>query len=106
MRTNVVRGILGALVFLLALPFAAVAQKEIVVWHGYRGGEKVAFEKVVDTFNRANAGKVKVTTLAVPQHAFADKIAAAAPRGRGPGVFIFAQDRLGGWMAAGKTVEP
>jgi arabinogalactan oligomer/maltooligosaccharide transport system substrate-binding protein len=105
MRLNVVR-LLSALAFLLAFPFAAMAQKEIVVWHGYRGGEKVAFEKVVDTFNKANAGKLKVTTLAVPYDAFADKITAAVPRGKGPDVFIFAQDRLGGWIAAGKTVEP
>lgn len=109
MRNHIARnlsGFLSALVLMLALPFAALAQKEIVVWHGYRGGEKVAFEKVVDTFNKANAGKVKVSTLAVPYDAFADKITAAVPRGKGPDVFIFAQDRLGGWIAAGKTVEP
>jgi arabinogalactan oligomer/maltooligosaccharide transport system substrate-binding protein len=105
MRNNFVRSTL-ALALLLAFPLAALAQKEIVVWHGYRGGEKAAFEKVVDNFNKANAGKIKVSTLAVPYDAFADKITAAVPRGKGPDVFIFAQDRLGGWIAAGKTVEP
>jgi arabinogalactan oligomer/maltooligosaccharide transport system substrate-binding protein len=105
MKTNFVRGTL-ALALLLALPLAALAQKEVVVWHGYRGGEKAAFEKVVDNFNKANTGKIKVTTLAVPYDAFADKITAAVPRGKGPDVFIFAQDRLGGWVAAGNTVEP
>lgn len=105
MKTNFVRGTL-ALALLLVFPLAALAQKEIVVWHGYRGGEKAAFEKVVDNFNKANTGKIKVTTLAVPYDAFADKITAAVPRGKGPDVFIFAQDRLGGWVAAGNTVEP
>jgi arabinogalactan oligomer/maltooligosaccharide transport system substrate-binding protein len=105
MKTNFVRGTL-ALALLLVFPLAALAQKEIVVWHGYRGGEKAAFEKVVDNFNKANTGKIKVSTLAVPYDAFADKITAAVPRGKGPDVFIFAQDRLGGWIAAGKTVEP
>ena len=105
MKTSFVRGTL-ALALLLALPLAALAQKEVVVWHGYRGGEKAAFEKVVDNFNKANAGKIKVATLAVPYDAFADKITAAVPRGKGPDVFIFAQDRLGGWVAAGNTVEP
>jgi arabinogalactan oligomer/maltooligosaccharide transport system substrate-binding protein len=105
MKSNFVRGTL-ALALLLVFPLAALAQKEIVVWHGYRGGEKAAFEKVVDNFNKANAGKIKVSTLAVPYDAFADKITAAVPRGKGPDVFIFAQDRLGGWIAAGKTVEP
>ena len=42
-----------------------------MVWHGYRGGEKEAFEKVIANFNQANAGKIKVTTLAVPYDAFA-----------------------------------
>ena len=107
MRTDFVRGTLCARAAARLLPLAALPpQKEIVVWHAYRGDEKAAFEKVVDEFNKANAGKIKVTTLAVPYDAFADKITAAVPRGKGPDVFIFAQDRLGGWIAAGNTVEP
>jgi len=91
----------------LSFAGAAFAQKEVVVWHAYRGGEKAAFEKVVATFNQTVAAKkgYKVTTLAVPYDAFADKITAAVPRGKGPDVFIYAQDRLGGWIAAGNTVE-
>ena len=106
MRSNIVRGTL-ALALLLLFPVLALAQaKEIVIWHGYRGGEKAAFEQVVENFNKANAGKIKASTLAVPYDAFADKITAAVPRGKGPDIFIFAQDRLGGWVAAGNTVEP
>ena len=105
MRSNILRGILCAL-SLVVLPALAAAQKEIVIWHGYRGGEKAAFEQVVENFNKANAGKIKASTLAVPYDAFADKITAAVPRGKGPDIFIFAQDRLGGWVVAGKTVEP
>jgi arabinogalactan oligomer / maltooligosaccharide transport system substrate-binding protein len=106
MRPNIVRGIAASLALALVFPALALAQKEIVIWHGYRGGEKAAFETVVENFNKANAGKIKATTLAVPYDAFADKITAAVPRGKGPDVFIFAQDRLGGWIAAGNTVEP
>ena len=106
MRSNIVRGIVASLALALAFPAFALAQKEIVIWHGYRGGEKTAFETVVENFNKANAGKIKATTLAVPYDAFADKITAAVPRGKGPDLFIFAQDRLGGWIAAGNTVEP
>lgn len=95
----------GIVLLALLLSVPAMAQKEIVVWHGYRGGEKAAFEKVVAQFNQSQKG-IKVSTLAVPYDAFADKITAAVPRGKGPDVFIFAQDRLGGWIAAGNTVEP
>ena len=96
------------LVLLFALVFAsmsALAQTEIVVWHAYRGGEKTAFEKVVNQFN-ASQKNIKVAPLAGPYDAFADKITAAVPRGKGPDLFIYAQDRLGGWVTAGNTIEP
>ncbi len=86
---------------------ATAGAADLVVWHAYRGGEKDAFEKVVAAYNAQNAAKgVKVSTLAVPYDAFADKITAAVPRGKGPDVFIYAQDRLGGWVEAGNTIEP
>ncbi|MFN7967277.1 MAG: extracellular solute-binding protein [Acidobacteriota bacterium] len=91
---------------LMLIGAATFAQTEITVWHAYRGEEKAAFEKVVANYNAAQGGKVKVSTLAVPYDAFADKISAAVPRGKGPDIFIYAQDRLGGWVEAGNTVEP
>ena len=57
-------------------------------------------------YNARPTTKVKVSPLAVPFDAFADKISAAVPRGKGPDVFIYAQDRMGGWIEAGNTVEP
>jgi arabinogalactan oligomer/maltooligosaccharide transport system substrate-binding protein len=86
-----------------AAPLAQAA--DIVVWHAYRGDEKAAFEKVVGMYN-AQQKAVAVRTLAVPYDAYADKITASVPRGKGPDVFIFAQDRLGGWVEAGQTIEP
>ncbi|WP_223641262.1 extracellular solute-binding protein [Corallococcus sp. EGB] len=88
------------------LPVPSFAATELVLWHAYRAEEKAALEKVVAEYNKANEGKVKVTTLAVPYDAYADKISATVPRGKGPDLFIFAQDRLGGWIEAGNTVEP
>jgi arabinogalactan oligomer/maltooligosaccharide transport system substrate-binding protein len=80
---------------------------ELTVWHAYRGAEKEAFEQVVQTFNAKMADiGVSVKTLAVPYDAYADKISAAVPRGKGPDVFIFAQDRLGGWVETGNIIEP
>jgi len=86
---------------------APLLAAEIVVWHAYRAEEKAALEKAAAAFNASPAAKGnKVTTLAVPYDAFADKISAAVPRGKGPDIFIYAQDRLGGWIEAGNTVEP
>ncbi len=86
---------------------AAAQPKEIVLWHAYRAEEKAALEKLIAQFNAENAAKgIKVSTLAVPYDAYADKISATVPRGKGPDLFIFAQDRLGGWIESGNTVEP
>ncbi len=91
----------------LALAQPAAAETKLVVWHAYRGQEKAAFEEVVAGYNTKVAGQgIVVKPLAVPYDAYADKITAAVPRGKGPDVFIFAQDRLGGWIEAGNTVEP
>src|SRR3989475_5066171 len=98
--------LLGVAALALATLAAAHAgAAEIVVWHAYRAGEKAALEKVAAAYN-ASHPSTKVSTLAVPYDAFADKISAAVPRGKGPDVFIYAQDRLGGWIEAGNTGEP
>jgi arabinogalactan oligomer/maltooligosaccharide transport system substrate-binding protein len=92
---------------LLAAGAAWAQANELVVWHAYRGAEKAAFEKVMKLYESKPAAKgLKVNTLAIPFDAYADRISAAVPRGRGPDLFIYAQDRLGGWVEAGKTVEP
>ena len=98
---------LAALATVVAFSAApvALAATDLVVWHAYRGDEKAAFEKVVGMYN-AKQKDVVVKTLAVPYDAYADKITASVPRGKGPDVFIFAQDRLGGWVEAGQTIEP
>jgi arabinogalactan oligomer/maltooligosaccharide transport system substrate-binding protein len=93
--------ILTVLLALVARPAAA----DLVVWHSYRGEERAAIEKVIAAYNAANPGH-KVNALAVPFDAIADKISAAVPNGKGPDIFIYAQDRLGGWVVAGNTIEP
>lgn len=98
---------LGLLTIVLTSFFMQVqAATELVVWHAYRGAEKTAFEKVAAMYNKNTASKgVRIKTLAVPYDAYADKITATVPRGKGPDLFIFAQDRLGGWVEGGRTVE-
>lgn len=108
LRRRTLAAALAALAATLSGPaLAQGAAKEIVVWHAYRAAEKAAFEKVVENFARTPQAKgFKVSTLAIPFDAYADRISAAVPRGKGPDVFVYAQDRLGGWIEAGKTVEP
>ncbi len=107
MLKTLIHTVIAASVTALASPAFAQAANELVVWHAYRGAEKAAFEKVVGMFEKSPGAKgMKVNTLAIPYDAYADKISAAVPRGKGPDLFIYAQDRLGGWIEAGKTVEP
>jgi arabinogalactan oligomer/maltooligosaccharide transport system substrate-binding protein len=101
----IVRGVAVVAAWFGMAAAPALAATEIVVWHAYRGDEKSAFEKVIGMYN-ASQNKVTVKTLAVPYDAYADKITASIPRGKGPDLFIFAQDRLGGWVEGGQTVEP
>jgi arabinogalactan oligomer/maltooligosaccharide transport system substrate-binding protein len=95
------------LLLLLTAPLHAGAQTELQVWHGYRAAERAGLEKAVEAYNAARAGSgVKVSLRAIPSDAFTDKISAAVPRGIGPDVFIFPQDRLGGWVESGNMLEP
>lgn len=106
MRCKLLKAVL-ALVLGSCVAAVQAAPTTLTIWHAYRGKEKAAFEKVIANYNKQAAARgVEVTTLAVPYDAYADKITAAVPRGKGPDVFIFAQDRLGGWVEGGNTVEP
>lgn len=85
----------------------AGTQDDLVIWHGYRGDEKTALEEVVALWNsRAQPGTRRARAVGVPGDAMADKLTASVPRGRGPDLFLFGHDRLGGWVEAGDTVEP
>ncbi|SEA09178.1 extracellular solute-binding protein [Microbulbifer marinus] len=83
----------------------AVAQEELLLWHGYRGAERQALEQLLDDYNRSQS-QVRVRALAVPFGSYADKLSAALPRGQGPDLFIFAHDRIGGWASAGHSIAP
>lgn len=79
----------------------------LIVWHAFRGGEKAALEKLAATYSsRLPRGARPVRAVAIPSDAIADKISAAVPRGKGPDLFIFGHDRLGGWVESGNTIAP
>ncbi|MEW5249023.1 extracellular solute-binding protein [Microbulbifer sp. 2201CG32-9] len=79
--------------------------QQLMLWHGYRGAERLALESLLEDFNHRQE-KIRVRALAVPFDAYADKLSAALPRGQGPDLFIFAQDRIGGWASAGHIIAP
>lgn len=79
----------------------------LVIWHAFRGREKASLEKLAALYSsRLKPGQRPVKAVAIPSDAIADKISAAVPRGKGPDLFIFGHDRLGGWVESGKTIAP
>ncbi|WP_295803127.1 extracellular solute-binding protein [uncultured Microbulbifer sp.] len=96
---------IACLLWLLVWPVLADGPQVLSLWHGYRGAERAAFEQLIDEYNSRQSA-VQVKPLAVPFGGYADKLAAALPRGQGPDLFVFAHDRLGGWVSAGHTVAP
>jgi arabinogalactan oligomer/maltooligosaccharide transport system substrate-binding protein len=76
----------------------------IVLWHAYNGAERSALEATAAAWNADHADD-PITLVAVPYDAFADKLSSAIPRGNGPDLFIYPQDRIGDWADAG-VIEP
>ena len=89
---------------LSAVPDAAVAGSSsdvLVLWHSYRGREEVALSKVLDEYNASHPAR-QVEALALPYEVLASKLTTAIPRGHGPDLFIFAHERIGGWVDHGR----
>jgi arabinogalactan oligomer/maltooligosaccharide transport system substrate-binding protein len=76
----------------------------VVLWHAYTGQERAALEQTAANWN-ASHPETPLTLVAVPHDSFADKLTSAIPRGNGPDLFIYADDRIGAW-ADSATIEP
>jgi maltose-binding protein MalE len=76
----------------------------VVLWHAYTGMERAALEQTAARWN-AQHPETPLTLVAVPHDSFADKLTSAIPRGNGPDLFIYADDRIGAW-ADSSTIEP
>ena len=76
----------------------------IVLWHAYNGAERDALQASAARWNAEHPDH-PLELVGVPHQAFADKLTSAIPNGNGPDLFIYAQDRIGGWVDAG-VVEP
>jgi maltose-binding protein MalE len=76
----------------------------VLLWHAYAGPERAALEEIAAAWNAAHP-ESRLTPVAVPYDAFADKITSAVPGGNGPDLFVYSHDRIGDWAAAG-IIEP
>ena len=85
---------------LVLLLVACNAPRGVVLWHAYNGDERIALEATAAAWNAAHPDQ-QLTLVAVPYDAFADKLSSAIPRGNGPDLFIYPQDRIGDWADAG-----
>lgn len=95
-----------ALLVALALAAGCGQAREhgVVLWHAYTGMERTALERTAARWNEQHP-ETPLTLVAVPHDSFADKLTSAIPRGNGPDLFIFADDRIGAWAESG-TIEP
>ena len=89
---------------LLVVGCASRNPDAIVLWHAYNGTEREALEASAARWNAVHP-EHPLQLVGVPHAAFADKLTSAIPNGNGPDLFIYAQDRFGGWVDAG-VVEP
>ncbi len=96
---------LFTLLLFLCIATLEAAPRQITVWHSYRGAEETAINGLAEEFNALHRDDIRVTLLAVPYDAFANKITSAVPRGNGPDAFIYAHERIGDWAASG-IIEP
>ena len=93
------RGAAGIGLFLVLTAGGVRAEETpLTLWHSYRGAEERALKLVLEKYKAATGERVRA--LGIPHDAFASKITTAIPRNNGPDLFIFAHERLGGWVNA------
>jgi arabinogalactan oligomer/maltooligosaccharide transport system permease protein len=81
------------LVVLASAIGAARAQEPITLWHAYGGAEAEALHAAIDAYRREHPDP-SIEVLGLPFGAYASKLEAAIPAGRGPDLFIDAHERL------------
>jgi maltose-binding protein MalE len=95
---------LVAIIAFIVLITGCERPRGIVLWHAYNDAERAALEATAARWNAEHRDQ-PLELVAVPYGAFADKITSAIPGGNGPDLFIYPQDRIGGWADSG-VIEP
>ncbi|MDX2094296.1 MAG: extracellular solute-binding protein [Kofleriaceae bacterium] len=94
-----------ALLVLVVLVLSACEKRDaIVLWHAHQGAEREALVRAAARWN-AEHPEHPLELVGMPFNGFADKLSSAIPRGNGPDLFIYPQDRIGDWADAG-VLEP
>jgi maltose/maltodextrin transport system substrate-binding protein len=88
--------LLGLFVILSAVPGVAWTDGELLIWVSDNKGHN-ALVALAKKFEKEMGVSVKVET----QEGITDKFQAAAPSGKGPDIFFWANDRIGEWADAG-----
>jgi maltose-binding protein MalE len=92
------------LVVIVLLAGACERRDAIVLWHAHQGAERDALVRAAARWNAAHPDH-PLELVGMPFNGFADKLSSAIPRGNGPDLFIYPQDRIGDWADAG-VLEP
>ena len=99
-----IRFLFITIILLLTLPFAAQAKETIVFWYGASQDERVAYEKMIADFERANPD-IKVNAMLVPMGYIERKLILSVAGGVPPDVVRF-YAHLGGEMMSRGGLEP
>lgn len=98
---------LWACLTLCVLSPTAVAQAPpttLTLWHSYIGNEETALKQVIADFAKQRPD-ITVQVQGVPYGGYPEKIENAIGLASGPDVFIFAHERIGGWVTR-KIIAP
>ncbi|HEY4058708.1 MAG TPA: extracellular solute-binding protein, partial [Kofleriaceae bacterium] len=91
------RTMLASVAIAIAMLLCACDQPHgIVLWHAYQGEEREALAAAAARWNDAHPD-MPIELVGVPYSGYGDKLSSAIPGGNGPDLFIYPQDRIGGW---------
>jgi multiple sugar transport system substrate-binding protein len=81
--------------------------KEITLefWNGFTGPDGADMKKIVDRFNKENAGKINIKTQTMPWGTFYDKIRTVVSQGKAPDVAIMHLDQIPGMASKNVLTE-
>jgi len=102
MRLNrfLILGLLAALVISLVGAVSAQEEVTLVFWHALKDAEGDGALEIIDAFNAAHEGSIRVEQVYNPDATMTDSYITAAGSGEGPDMILWANDAVGNWAEA------